>query len=65
MFFKLQSPQDGIRVQIRYDYKNSFSVTLNEQIMEEMKFDNNLRAVPPLTGSYCGENKYNTVENSL
>jgi hypothetical protein len=33
--------------------------------MPEISFDNNLKAVPPLTGSYCGENKYNTLENSL
>lgn len=55
---------------MRYDYKNTFAVYLvpvdgDDYLMEELQFDNSLRAVPPLTGSYCGENKYNTLENSL
>lgn len=65
MKFKLQSDKDGIRVQLRYDFKNSFAVLINDEIMPEIEFDNDLRAVPPLTGSYCGENKYNSLENSL
>lgn len=30
-----------------------------------MEFNNQLRAVPALTGSFCGENKFNTIQNSL
>ena len=30
--------------------------------MPEIEFDNNLKAVPPLTGSYCGENKFKPVD---
>jgi len=65
LLFKLQAPKGFIKVQVRYDYKNSFAVLKNDVVVDEMEFNNQLRAVPALTGSFCGENKFNTIQNSL
>jgi len=65
MNYKLVSHQQGIRVQVRYDYTNSFAVVINGNIIPELEFSDSLRAVPNLEGNYCGENKYIPVDNHL
>lgn len=65
MNYKLVAHQQSVRVQVRYDYTNSFAVTVGGNIIPELEFSDYLRAVPNLEGTYCGENKYLPVANHL
>jgi len=63
--FKLIAQKDSVRIQLRYNYQESFAVQIGGKTVDELEFSDTLQAVPALTGSYCGENKFKPVANVL
>eukprot|EP00117_Sycon_ciliatum_P004440 scpid3684/ scgid8813/ len=70
MQFKLQSAfgvsRKGMVIQVRYNKKNTFAISKDDELVEALTFDENSGEVPPVpTEAFCGENRYLPLENTL
>jgi len=65
MNYKLIAETNGVRIQVRYEIKDAFAVMLGGELVPELEFSDTLKAVPALSGSYCGENRFNPVAQTL